>query len=96
MVAREHGEIETASEDSDHDDEEIPQLEEYSDDCIEGPMGGELLVTRRTLSVQMKEEDTLEQQRDNIFHTRCHVQGKTCNVIIDSGSCTNVVSALMV
>ena len=32
----------------------------------------------------------------NIFHTRCHVQGKTCNVIIDSGSCTNVASALMV
>ena len=59
-------------------------------------MGGELLVTRRTLSVQIKEEDTLEQQRDNIFHTRCHVQGKTCNVIIDSGSCTNVASALMV
>ena len=59
-------------------------------------MGGELLVTRRTLSVQIKEEDTLEQQRDNIFHTRCHVQGKSCNIIIDSGSCTNVVSALMV
>ena len=32
MVAREHGEIETASEDSDHDDEEIPQLEDCSDD----------------------------------------------------------------
>ena len=96
MVAREHGEIETKSEDSDHDDEEIPQLEDCSDDCIEGHMGGELLVTRRTLSVQMKEEDTLEQQRDNIFHTRCHVQGKTCNVVIDSGSCTNVASALMV
>ena len=61
---------------------EIPQLEECSDDYIEGPMGGELLVTRRTLSVQMKEEDTLEQQRDNIFHTRCHVQGKTCNVLL--------------
>ncbi|XP_048234275.1 uncharacterized protein LOC125370893 [Ricinus communis] len=44
----------------------------------------------------MKEDDTLEQQRDNIFHTRCHVQGKTCLVIIDGGSCTNVASTLMV
>ncbi|XP_048228809.1 uncharacterized protein LOC125369769 [Ricinus communis] len=95
MVARDHGEIETASEESDNDDE-IPQLEDGSDDCIEGPTGGELLVARRTLSVQMKEDDTLEQQRDNIFHTRCHVQGKTCLVIINGGSCTNVASTLMV
>ena len=94
-MAREHGEIETASEESDNDDE-IPQLEDGSDDCIEGPMGGELLVARRTLSVQIKEDDALEQQRDNIFHTRCHVQGKTCLVIIDGGSCTNVASTLMV
>ena len=71
-------------------------MEECSDDCIEGPIGGELLVTRHTLSVQMKEENTLEQQRDNIFHTRCHVQGKTCNVIIDSGSCTNISRTLLV
>ncbi|XP_048235646.1 uncharacterized protein LOC125371163 [Ricinus communis] len=81
MVARDHGEIETASEESDNDDE-IPQLEDGSDDCIEGPMGGELLVARRTLSVQMKEDDTLEQQRDNIFHTRCHVQDEAlCDVV---------------
>ncbi|XP_048227255.1 uncharacterized protein LOC125369285 [Ricinus communis] len=44
----------------------------------------------------MKEEDNMEQQRDNIFYTSCHVQGKTYNVIIDSGSCTNVASTLMV
>ena len=41
-------------------------------------------------------EDTLGQQRDNIFHTRCHVQRKTCNVIIDGGSCTNVASTLII
>ena len=49
-----------------------------------------------TLSVQIKEKDALEQQKDNIFHTRCHVQGKTCLVIIDGGSCTNIASTLMV
>ena len=59
-------------------------------------MGDELLVARHILSVQMKEEDGLEQQRDNIFHTRYHVQGKIFLVIIDSGSCTNVANTLMV
>nr|KAJ0189260.1 hypothetical protein LSAT_V11C800446330 [Lactuca sativa] len=40
-----------------------------------------------------KGDDT---QRDNIFHTRCYVQGKVCSVIIDGGSCTNVASTSMV
>ena len=34
----------------------------------------ELLVARRALSVQAKEED--EVQWENIFHTRCHVQNR--------------------
>ena len=68
MTAREHGKIKTTSKDNDHDDEDIPQLEECSYDGIEGPMEGELLVARRTLSVQIKEEDNLEKQRD-IFST---------------------------
>ncbi|XP_016690820.1 uncharacterized protein [Gossypium hirsutum] len=37
-----------------------------------------------------------EQQRENIFHTCCQVQGKLCSVIIDGGSCTNVASTLLV
>ena len=44
--------------------------------------------------MQAKEED--EVQRENLFHTRCHVQNKVCSVIIDGGSCTNVASAIMV
>ena len=43
--------------------------------------------------MQVIEED---QQRENIFHTRCHINGKVCFVIIDGGSCTNVASTLMV
>jgi len=34
--------------------------------------------------------------RKNIFHTRCTTAGKFCDVIIDSGSCENVVSNYMV
>ena len=51
---------------------------------------GELLVARRAVSVQAKEED--EVQRENIFHTRCHFQNKECSVVIDGESCTNVAS----
>ena len=51
-------------------------------------------MAKRVLSVQAKEDD--EVQRENIFHTRCHVQKKVCNVIIDGGSCTNVASSTLV
>ncbi|GKC76437.1 aspartyl protease_2 domain-containing protein [Tanacetum coccineum] len=34
--------------------------------------------------------------RHNIFHTKCTCKGKVCNVIIDGGSCENVISATMV
>ena len=44
--------------------------------------------------MQAKEDD--EMQRDNIFHTRFHVQNKVCSVIIDGGSCTNVTRTTMV
>ncbi|XP_012472433.1 uncharacterized protein LOC105789605 [Gossypium raimondii] len=37
-----------------------------------------------------------EQQREHLFHTRCHVQGKICRVIIDGESCSNVASTTMV
>ena len=70
----------------------MPSLEDADDE--EYAVQGELMVARRGLSVQSKEDD--EMQRDNIFHTRCHVQNKVFSVIIDGGSCTNVASATMV
>ena len=38
----------------------------------------------------------MEQQRENIFHTRCHINNKVCNMIIDGGSCANVSSTILV
>ena len=70
----------------------MPSLEDADDE--EYAVQGELMVARRGLSVQCKEDD--EMQRDNIFHTRCHVQNKACSEIIDRGSCTNVASTTMV
>lgn len=38
----------------------------------------------------------LNDQRENIFHTRCEVSKKLCSLIIDSGSCCNCCSTIMV
>jgi len=37
-----------------------------------------------------------EQQRENIFHTRCTVNGRVCSLIVDGGSCANVASTTTV
>jgi hypothetical protein len=50
-----------------------------------------LLVIKIPLSVQTEEVD-VEQQRKNIFHTRCLIDDKVCSMIIDSDNCTNVAS----
>ena len=92
-----NGEIVTDEEESDHasDKDEMPELESCSDGSIEEPIKGDMLVTRRALSTQIK-EDCIEEQRDNLFHTRCHVQGKACLMIVDGGSCTNAVSSFLI
>jgi len=54
---------------------------------------GEMLVIRRTLNVQRSTEDD---QRENIFHSRCTVQGKVCSLIIDNGSYSNVASTTLI
>ena len=48
-----------------------------------------------TLNMQIKEND-VNHQRENIFHTRCHIQNKVCSMIINGGSCANVTSDTIV
>ncbi|KAL4318427.1 hypothetical protein GQ457_18G009780 [Hibiscus cannabinus] len=64
-----------------------------AEDDIKFTTNGEILVAKRSLNMQPSQDD---QQRENIFHTRFHVNDKVCIVIIDTGSCTNVASTLMV
>ncbi|KAJ4705041.1 Transposon Ty3-I Gag-Pol polyprotein [Melia azedarach] len=87
----ENGEIESASSSED----EMPPLADYSDIKIEEPVHGDLLITRRTVSIQPKNDVDVE-QREHIFHTICHVKDKVCTMIIDSRSCTNVAGTLFV
>ena len=89
---RDNGEIESGSED---EIESMPPLEECYDFEAEEPKHGDLLVTRKSLSIQPK-DDGNEEQREHIFLARYHVKGKVCTLIVDSGSCTNVASSLMV
>ena len=61
MFVRDDGEIESESE---QENEAVEQLEEEED--IEQAENGEILVVKRSLTLQGAEND---QQRENIFHT---------------------------
>ncbi|GJU35920.1 putative reverse transcriptase domain-containing protein [Tanacetum coccineum] len=61
------------------------------------PDRGELLVTRRLLNTAvLDQDDDTTWLRTNIFRTQCTSKGKVCTVIIDGGSCENMVSTTMV
>ena len=93
MILKGDGELESASEESEAEtDQEEEAIEEETEPV--NTSNAELsLVSRRVLAVYKDEEEI---QRENIFHTRCEIQGKVCSMIIDSGSCTNVISTLVV
>ncbi|RDY00894.1 hypothetical protein CR513_15851, partial [Mucuna pruriens] len=74
MIMMDNGEVESESS---SDDEMLP-LEDCSDVEVVKPVDGVVLVTRRALSIQPKEDADVEQQ-------------KVCNMIIDGRTCTNVV-----
>ncbi|KAL6175181.1 hypothetical protein ACLB2K_051823 [Fragaria x ananassa] len=76
----------------------MPTYDDYGDQD-EGEITwsdhGESLVIRQEMSTAKVEDDS-EWLRHNIFHTKCTSNGKVCSVIIDSGSCENIVSQHMV
>ena len=92
MIVCVDGEVETESE---GDDDQLSLPEDACDDDVEYPVEGESRMARCALSAQVKEND-MEQQRENIFHTRCHNNNKVCSMIIDGGSCTNVAITTLV
>jgi len=73
------------SAEEDHEDDQ--------EDFVENADKGEMPVIRRVLSNQRVAKD---EQRENIFHSRRTVQGKVCSLIINGGSCANVVSLSMI
>jgi len=93
MLRRDNGEVEYESDKSKI--EEMPPLVDCSDEEIAYPVEGEAWVIRCAVNMQIKDDD-IDQQRENIFHTRCDIQNKVCSMIIDGGSCANVASDTLV
>ncbi|XP_074305180.1 uncharacterized protein LOC141640192 [Silene latifolia] len=58
------------------------------------PDTGHNLVLWRVMNSQQAPLEV--DQRSLIFRSRCTVQGRVCNMIIDEGSCTNVASTTLV
>jgi hypothetical protein len=91
MMITDNGDIESESDRSDC--EGMPPLKDSDGDKLALPVE-ESLVIRRTVQVQVKEDQT-NQQRENIFQRHCYVQSMACSLIIDSRSCVNVCSMLV-
>ncbi|XP_023643366.1 uncharacterized protein LOC111831942 [Capsella rubella] len=83
----------TPSEDYESQDEQDENQNDPEAD-VEYPDVEELHVIRRMLSVYINPKEKV--QRENIFHTRCTINNKVCNLVIDGGSCTSTASKYMV
>ena len=65
----------------------------FDEEVTYGDQGESLVVLCNLNTSLAKEENS---QRNNLFHTRCTAHGKICEVIIDGGSCENMVATTMV
>ncbi|XP_073118636.1 uncharacterized protein [Henckelia pumila] len=72
MIINSCGDVESESEEENYDN--MPALVDPDDEDGFGAVVGELLVRRRALYAQPREEE--ESQRENLFHTHCFVKGK--------------------
>jgi hypothetical protein len=73
--------------DMEFDEDGEAEEELVSGDAETSPM----FMVRRVCFTPRKAEDK-DDQRHNLFHSRCTIGGKVCQLIIDSGSCENVVA----
>uniref|UniRef100_A0A2N9IAJ9 Integrase catalytic domain-containing protein n=1 Tax=Fagus sylvatica TaxID=28930 RepID=A0A2N9IAJ9_FAGSY len=78
--------------------EDVVEIEDVVESDDEELVGGDneeeegvVLVMKKTLLTPRKEEED-DWLRDNIFHSTCSILGKVCQLVIDGGSCENVVS----
>jgi hypothetical protein len=73
MVINAQGELQLENKEE-VDDDDMPSLEDTDNE--QNVVVGDLLVVRRVLNVQVKEEES--NQRKNLFHTRCFVMWFLC------------------
>ncbi|XP_074304739.1 uncharacterized protein LOC141639529 [Silene latifolia] len=77
----------SAVQEEENSNGEVHIVDPYSDEKKE------VLVIR---SLHTEAAHVEEEQRERLFHSRCKVNNQLCNLIVDSGSCTNVVSRELV
>ncbi|GKD03436.1 putative reverse transcriptase domain-containing protein, partial [Tanacetum coccineum] len=79
-----------------YDTDAEPEVDEPGDELVY-PDRVEALVIQRVLNVSVsKSVDDNSWLRNNIFRTKCTSKGKIYDMIIDGGSCKNVISTYMV
>src|SRR2546421_1157793 len=97
MLLTPQGEVESETEEENNVEAKCDSeadCESGDDEHVLAAECGEVLITRRVLNMQPK--DDFQSQRENLFHTRCLIMNKVCALIIDGGSCTNAASYMMV
>ena len=85
-------EWEATKEEAVKEEKEVYFMEEQ-EEVVKEAGEEELLVLRRAFGSL---KGAKKEQRENIFHSRCTIQGKVCSLIIDGGSYANVASISMV
>ena len=88
------GECETEPEEEEEEEGEDSLEDEGDGDLNCYAYAGHALVTQRVLSTHLKELE--DNQRENLFLSRCKIGDKMCSFIIDGGSCANVASTELV
>nr|GEU82635.1 RNA-directed DNA polymerase [Tanacetum cinerariifolium] len=79
-----------------YDTDVEPEVDKPCDELVY-PDRGEALVIQRVLNVAIsKSIYDNSWLRNNIFRTKCTSKGKICDMIIDGGSCENVVFTYMI
>lgn len=71
------------------DEYEEGEAKVEEEEQVLGDVGTMLMLRRNHLIPNGVEESWL---RTNIFQSTCTIRGKVCRLVIDSGSCTNVIS----
>ena len=77
-----------------YDEYDSDSQQEPEDELIAGDTGAHTLVLRRNCLLPRSTQESW--LRSTLFRSTCTINGKICKLIIDSGSCTNVLSALAV
>jgi len=81
VTLREFQEFKEVEIEEEEENENAALLNDCKEECVEEADEGELLVLRRSLS-GIKGSNH-EEQRENIFHTRCTINGRVCSLIVD-------------